>query len=112
MKRDWELIREILLAIEAKPDDSWLGAEQIEGYSIEEISYHYKILHQAGLIEADFKGGLWWAKELTWQGHELLDSLREKALWNKIKEEIKEKGMSLSFEAIRVIASELIKRFL
>lgn len=112
MKRDWELIRQILLAIEAKPDDSWLGAGQIEGYSTEEVSYHYKILTQAGLIEADFKGGLWWAKELTWQGHELLSSIRERTLWNRIKEEIREKGLAMSFEAVKAVASELVKRFL
>lgn len=110
MKRDWELIRQILLELEGKRDSSWLSPGSIEGYSTEEVSYHFEILKEAGFIKADYKGGLYWAVELTWQGHELLEKIRDRKLWNRIVETVKNRGFSLSFEAIKTVASELIKR--
>lgn len=112
MKRDWELIRVILIMLEQRADNSWLSAGEVEGYCIEEVSYHYKLLHEAGLIEADYKGGIWWAKGLTWQGHELLESLRNRDFWNRLKKEIRDKGLILSFEAIKSITTQLIKRYI
>ena len=52
MKRDMELVRQILLAIEAHKDMKQKIKPEIEGYSEEQIMYHVKILADAGLIEA------------------------------------------------------------
>jgi len=47
------LVREILLAVEARPPPGQgLADVQIPGVSSEEISYHVKIMAEAGLIEA------------------------------------------------------------
>lgn len=110
MKRDWELIRQILLRLEEKPDSSLLAPGSIEGYPTEEVSYHLKILQEAGFIEAEFKGGLYWGKELTWLGHELLEIVRERSFWLKVKETVKNRGLGFTFEAIKTVAEELIKK--
>ena len=52
MQRNMDLARLILMEVEKHPRDvGWITIE-IEGYSDEEISYHAKLLKQAGLIDA------------------------------------------------------------
>ena len=105
MKRDLDLARKILLAIEEdeKATGRGLVSIRIEDCSEEQISYHVKLLHEAGLIEAiDRSGGArfcWEAKNITWDGHEFLDSARNETLWRKAKEELKKTG-NLSFQIL------------
>ena len=40
---------------------------------------------------------------LTWQGHDLLDTLRSKPVWEKIKTTAREKGIELTFEAVKAL---------
>nr|WP_240997926.1 DUF2513 domain-containing protein [Pseudomonas viridiflava] len=49
MKLDKDLVREILLAIEAsdKAPDSWIDLT-IENRDDDEVSYHVMLLHEAG----------------------------------------------------------------
>ena len=44
MKRDADLIREILIAIENDTGPPTLGILEIDGYTSEEVSYQLKIL--------------------------------------------------------------------
>ncbi len=88
--------------------------QNIKGYEIQEVSYHMKLLDEAGLIKAKCQENLGKdifciAYALTWEGHELLDLLRNKSLWHKIVEMAKNLGISLSFGAIRVISQELLR---
>ena len=52
MKRDMSLVREILLATEAHPPGQGPADIQVPGFSAEQVSYHVKIMAEAGLIEA------------------------------------------------------------
>jgi hypothetical protein len=113
MKRDMDLARSILLEVEKYPEpDGWADIK-IEGYSIEEVSYHIKLLWQAELIEAidltDSSGFDWKAKSLTWKGHEFLDAARNPSRWQEAKKLIFEKGGSITFEIIKTVLSESIK---
>lgn len=38
--------------------------------------------------------------QLTWQGHELLDTIRSKPVWEKIKSIAQEKGLDLTFDTV------------
>jgi Hypothetical protein (DUF2513) len=118
MQRNWELVREILTALEGRDTNHGeLRPEQVSGYPPEVVSYHFYILNEAGLIEAScFKpiagpmncsGG-----NLTWAGHEFLDSIRNDTTWNKIKTTAKSKGLDLSFEVIKQAAVVVIKGLL
>lgn len=50
MKRDMDLVREILLEIEKSYVSTAIRDLQIDGYDKETIAYHCKILHEAGLV--------------------------------------------------------------
>ena len=116
MKRDMDLAREILLAIEANEKATGHGVIRIdmEGRTRDEISYHVKQLYQAGLIEAvdaSSSSGLHWAPRcLTWSGHEFLDTAREPSRWAKAMQVAKDKGGVLSFDVLKIVLAELVKR--
>jgi hypothetical protein len=115
MQRDWDLIREILAVLEAR--DSTRGGLPPGAFpsrSEEVVSYHFYLLHQAGLIDADIKksgntGIFGIARNLTWDGQEFLDKIRSDTLWNKIKSTVKDKGLDLTFDTIKAAAAALIK---
>ena len=60
---------------------------------------HALLLWKAGFISAiditTYGGHAILSPELTWQGHELLDTIRSKAVWERIKTTAKEKGVEL-----------------
>ena len=51
MKRDLDLVRKILLALETKPGPEAVGTVQIEGYDELTVKYHLLLLAQARLID-------------------------------------------------------------
>jgi hypothetical protein len=115
MKRDMDLIRKILLAIEAHPNPcSWDVPLDFPDYSEKEICYHVNLLKEAGLIVADIKvalsGDIYCkANSLTWDGHEFLEAARDDSRWEKVKSLVWEKTRSLPFE---VLKAGLVKEML
>lgn len=110
MKRDFELIRKLLFYFEDKPDPQSVKCPEIEGYDGLTIKYHLLLMAQAGLIDYEpelTKTGRIVrviAFNLTWDGHEFLDAIRNDGTWNRIKTFIKEKGATLSFDVIKAVA--------
>ena len=85
MKRDMDLIRSILLQVEATDDpQEWIDPE-VEGRSELEVSYHVMLMDQGGLLEAMDRSAIgifrWSARRLTWRGHEFLDAARQEGRW-------------------------------
>ncbi len=81
MKRNMTLIRKILLKVEQNANPNKAIIVSIAGHSDVEVSYHLKLLDQAGLIRAlVITGGegfqQWSVFHLTWQGHDFLDTIR------------------------------------
>jgi Hypothetical protein (DUF2513) len=111
MKRDMTLVREILLATEAHPPGQGPANLQLPGFSAEQMSYHVKIMAEAGFIEAldasTHDGMEWNPTSLTWQGHEFLDAVRNETVWRKTLTFIKEKGGSVPFEIVKTVAVKL-----
>ena len=111
-----DLARAILFEIEKVPYDMDTHEINIDGYSKTEVNYHIILLNEAGLIEAldysSFNCSEWQPKRLTWKGHEFLDASRNETIWNKAKDTIKERGLSLSFDLIykiliRILSTEI-----
>lgn len=46
--------------------------------------------------------------QLTWEGHDFLDKVREGTVWNRIKEAVAQKGATLTFEIIKSVAPSII----
>jgi hypothetical protein len=116
MKRDWDMIREVLIEVEAlgfnERDSigyslSYLGAEKNTSKA-----EHALLLWKAGLITAvdagSMDGPAILAPELTWQGHELLEVMRSKPVWSRIKSVAADKGLELSFEAILALGKSAV----
>jgi hypothetical protein len=111
MKRDMDLVRKILLEIERQPFTHGKITLEIEGYSREEISYHVLLLSEANLIEAEVSARAsaeYKPIRLTWQGHEFLESVRDEARWNKLKDIMGRVG-GFVYEIARPVAIELLK---
>ena len=116
MKRDWDLIREVLLKIEEKAD-TVVAELDVEGFPPAEINYQLRLLYGADLIEcvvAEYrdKDPTYWPKTLTWEGHDFLDAIRNEDVWTKTKTTVEDKVGSVTFEVLKAIAIEIAKGML
>jgi Hypothetical protein (DUF2513) len=109
MKRDMDLARRILLAVEADPEATGFGYVQvdIEGHDQAEVSYHIQLLRDAGLLEAKSlttRAGLDWRPiRLTYAGHEFVEASRKDTLWQKAKTTVLEKTGGLSVDVLKAL---------
>lgn len=117
MKRDIELIRKILFKVEEDIDNVAEYNLSIDGYSMEQVAYHCAILHEGGYIHAyeaqygDDEVYCFGVARLTWEGHNLLDKIREDTVWNKTKEIVKEKALPDVFEVIKSVSTSVLSAF-
>lgn len=117
MKRNWEVIRKIMLKIEALPTESdEVESGTIEGIDNDTAAYHIRLLIESGLVVGSCRNstGLPWcrANRLTWEGHEFLDKIKRDTIWHKIKEQSMQRGIELSFEVIKQVAGNIIGQVL
>ena len=111
MKRDMDLIRLILLKVEEQdPNSSSYESIAIDGYSTGEIREHVKLLESAGMVsDAHYTiDGSVWVQSITWDGYDYLDKVRDNTIWKKTKDAIKEKGLPLAVDTVKMIASAFI----
>jgi len=137
MKRDWELLREQLLAIEEDRDfhagvlgglsdaPKWLDG-QSEADFVKAMKEHQKATarvfgHLELLIDNGYVDGVSLDRagdnffyrlddpRLTMDGHDLLDTMRSEPLWDKIKSTAKTKGIELTFDTIKGLAALALK---
>lgn len=118
MKRDMELCRKILFTIEERYVSTTIHGLKIDGYTTEEVAYHCKLLHEAGLIKdckiiyASNRIVSFGVSSLTWEGHDFLDKIREDTIWNKTKGLIKDKALPMTLDVIKEIATAVISETL
>lgn len=117
MKRDWDTIRRILLAVEALPTmDCQIDSTNLHPIDPEEAAYHMRILIESGLLVGACREAIGpsycFAHRLTWSGHEFLDAIREESVWQKIKLSARKQGISLSVELIREISMTIFRSLL
>lgn len=115
MKRDMDLIRAMLLAIESDPHP-YAPKIEIEGYTQEQIDYHAILLGEAGLakvheirLEESHTPVATTVERLTWAGHEFLDSAREKQTWNQAKDLIN-KVSGASLQVWMMVLTKIIEK--
>lgn len=88
MKRDMVLIREIMLAIEARQDKK-LRPLEIDGHEALVVAHHVEMLLKAKLIEgraSSREPNRFDINDLTWEGHDFLTTLRNEKVWAKLKQ--------------------------
>jgi Hypothetical protein (DUF2513) len=104
MKRDMELIRELMLAIESR-DDTEYSAEKLKingGKDITQIKYHLRLLADAGFIKVtitneDCDDGIGiMIDRMLHNGHEFLDNARNESVWKNTMKQVMGKGEGIS----------------
>jgi predicted transcriptional regulator len=117
MKRDWEVIREILLQLEKKPaDKDSLEVADFPEDKRDAVTYHVELLKEAGLIHAEVgqtaESTYFFANRLTWKGHEFLDAIRNDTIWNRTKQSFLLKGLSMTFDLVKTVAMDIAGEYL
>jgi hypothetical protein len=110
MKRNIELVREILIEIDAydgSADEVFNLA--IAGHSYEEVTYHVVLLAEAGLINAEPDGINHSIARLTWQGHEFLDAARSEEIWDAAKKFALKTTRTMTLESIKLAIPHVMK---
>lgn len=115
MKRDPDLERDILLAIEAYDGESRPGYADLSGLEAPDlqVKYHVVLLHEAGFIQAIDAATLkdrfaMMPIRLTMVGHEYLDTSRDEEVWRCTKEGAQAVG-SFSLDALGALAKGLMR---
>jgi len=116
MKRSMETIRKLLIHIENKEGCEVIDWEliKIHGREPGEIIYNLNSMCQAGYLECEPKalddkdGPAYKILNLTWEGHEFLEGIRNEDNWKQINEYAKERGFALSAATIKKIVNFLI----
>ena len=119
MKRNMELVRRLLLRIEAtdlleQPDFT------LDGDDVREIYYNLELIVQAGLVNGN---GNWTGggrynvaiRGLMWEGHDFLDAVRSDSIWQKVKEVAQGKGLRLNelpFELVKGLGVTILRNTL
>lgn len=122
MRRDMDLIRELLLKLEALdvPPGSlttiYPGEPElsVEGFSSDAVSHHLRMLESGGMLEGPDDGAfsadgalLFW--ELTWKGRDFIDSVRDPETWAKTKKGALAAG-GFTVDLLKDLAKGLIKK--
>ncbi len=112
VKRDMDLIKKIMLEIQSESFNN-----TIQGYEEQQVLYHVKLLINANFVDGrcyddnstpkpSIVGVI--VRDLTWQGHDFLDVLKDDSKFNTIKD----LGKSLSLEAIKSALNQVIQNIL
>jgi hypothetical protein len=112
MKRDMDLIRQMLLALEQRDQDGEERAERkdptdVEGYSQQERMYNAALIIESGLAKGDIVEGAFGKvmcaglDRLTVAGHDFLDAARDDTIWKKAKEKVMKPGAAFTFEIVK-----------
>lgn len=113
MQRNWEVIRMILLKVEALPTtNSSLTSGELDGVDAGTVGFNMGLLIDAGLLKGTCldtgDGRFCHAMRLTWTGYEFLDEIRKDAAWEKIKETVENKGLDLTFDTVKMAGKWLL----
>ena len=118
MKRDMDLVRQILINLE--PVDAsfdkvlnmniGIGPLDIAGYTPDQIKYHLGIMGMGELFNYNGvrpgAGDKFEFSGLSWRGHEFIDTIRDPETWGKLK-----KGSSAIGAAGFGMLTELAKAY-
>lgn len=121
-----DIIRRLLIQVEKIPaGDIVKEQEFLNHYFAEfddmikdvELAEYIRVLNEAGLVDAVFNKrsiatNLESITRLTYQGHELLNKIRDDRYFDRIKNTLHNKGIGVSISTISKIADHLIEESL
>jgi hypothetical protein len=112
VKRDLDLMRDLLLKIEALP------AGPAAQYRMDEVDdpvllAHLEMLLASGLVNGTIsrshgsRGDIIAIAGLTWDGHEWIEAVRDARVWDETKRTCLENGGVLTFDLARAVAKRI-----
>ncbi len=115
MKRDMELVRKILFSIEEQFNGNAIYCLSVSGYERSVVAEHCRMLYEYGLLNEYHPIGVdgvpvisFYVGNMTWEGYDFLEKIREDTTWNKTKEVIAENGLPMVIDVIKKVASNVI----
>ena len=112
MKRDFELIRKLLMFFEEKQSHAQVAVPPMDGYDDTTIKAHLVLLYEAGLLDCEPVRSTTSDRviyvipfDLSWDGHEFLDKIRNETVWRSIRDVIASKGGSVAFSVLNQLAT-------
>ena len=113
MRRDFELIRQILLRVEDTDKATNVLDLGLDEHPFPALARHVELLEEAGLVKAqiawnDASGSPIYVQveRLTWAGHEFLDDARSHEVWQHATDTISARGGSASFALLRELVTQ------
>ena len=112
MTRDMELVRKILLMMEADPHGFAPDPFVVEGYDEETTLHHAYLMAQGELIAADDLGGFGDSSPMahpitiTWKGHEFIGAAKDDDVWHRASSLARKAG-SASFVVLTKALTEV-----
>lgn len=114
MQRDMDLVRDLLLAVEERPNEFLSESLSLPGYTPDQVAYHARLLLEAGYIRGEDMHGFGpptsavCISGLTWDGHVFLDRIRDDRTWTKAKDAMRKIG-EFSLPALQTVLAEVLK---
>lgn len=109
MKRDFDLVRSLLLDLENSSE----AAIYVDFEHGDEAVHQLRIMLDAGFIRGKDKGfGTVYVERLTWEGHDFLDAVRDDGVWSKTKSKVSKGVGSASLEVVRAVADGVTRSIL
>jgi hypothetical protein len=107
MKRDMDLIRQILFKMEASSEPAVMGAEwlNIDGYTIDQVGYCLDLMVDGNLLRVVFGSSY----AISWQGYEFLEAARDQKRWAHFRKICSEAG-GLTFDVCTDILKDMGKQ--
>lgn len=119
MKRNMDLIRDLLLYVEELPagEITQTVTYDDEKYTESQVFGHLKLLIDSdyidGQIQIDHGGGSFiLLRGLTMEGHDFLDVIRDETIWNETKEKIAKVGGSVAMDIVKATATAIVAKML
>ncbi|MDG9816558.1 MULTISPECIES: DUF2513 domain-containing protein [Pseudomonas] len=117
MRRDMDLLRLLLLQLESASDKAAPiliyrpGDLTIDGYTDDQVRYHYALAVAAGLVDQGGNGPLngMQFRRLTWSGHDFVDAVRDNEIWAKTQQTASAAG-GFGLELLKDLAKGFIKK--
>ena len=114
MKRDMDIVRRILFAVE---ETNGVDLREIKVEKIDEsiVGYHLVIMIEAGLIEGSYQSIDGYGcphvlvSRLTWKGHDFLDACRDETRWKGAKDIIS-KVSGVTFDVLKNVLTEIMTK--
>ena len=115
MKRDMEIVREILLEVEAQKASKVSKIIPSEDENNSDYMEHISLLIDEGFLTGKVIRGAQMQiaaisiipPGLTWSGHDFLDAARSDTVWKKAMGKVKDAGGSITFELMKSLLKKL-----